>query len=87
MPASGSAGYFEAGINAGYTQRYLHSQRPLCTLGRAAEAFLSDGTAPSRDLLKGLHVYQQRRGAFGLPNLNGDTSKRYQERRLIGCGC
>ena len=31
-----------------------------------------------------LHAHQQRRSAFGLPNLNGDASKHYQERRLIG---
>ena len=28
----------------------------------------------------------QKRTAFGLPNLNGDSSKKYTERRLIGCG-
>ena len=31
-----------------------------------------------------LHAHEQRRSAFGLPNLNGDASKHYQERRLIG---
>ena len=30
------------------------------------------------------HDHEQRRSAFGLPNLNGDVSKHYQERRLIG---
>ena len=30
------------------------------------------------------HAHEQRRLAFGLPNLNGDASKHYQERRLIG---
>ena len=29
-------------------------------------------------------AHEQRRSAFGLPNLNGDASKHYQERRLIG---
>jgi hypothetical protein len=32
-----------------------------------------------------LHDHQQCRGAFGLPNLSEDTTKKYQERRLIGC--
>ena len=31
--------------------------------------------------------HQQQRAAFGLPNLNGDATKHYQERRLIGCAC
>lgn len=30
------------------------------------------------------HDCHQRRTAFGLPNLNGDPSKKYHERRLIG---
>lgn len=30
------------------------------------------------------HEFSQRRTAFGLPNLNGDSSKKYTERRLIG---
>ena len=31
-----------------------------------------------------LHELLQKRKAFGLPNLNGDSTKKYTERRLIG---
>ncbi|BDA46031.1 Coenzyme Q-binding protein COQ10 homolog B, mitochondrial [Coccomyxa sp. Obi] len=58
--------------------------RPLCTFGRAAGLLHSESTAKSPERCKALHAHQQQRGAFGLPNLNGDTSKQYQERRLIG---
>lgn len=62
----------------------LQHCRPLCVFGRAAGLLHSESTANSPERCKALHAHQQRRCAFGLPNLNGDTSKQYQERRLIG---
>lgn len=62
----------------------LQHGRLLCTFGRAAGLLNSESTASPPEHCKALHAHQQRRCAFGLPNLNGDTSKQYQERRLIG---
>ena len=45
---------------------------------------LAVSTLPARQPGR-LLQHQQQRSAFGLPNLNGDSSKHYQERRLIGC--
>lgn len=60
-----------------------HSIRPLCTLGRASGLLLYEDTISNHSRV--LHELQQQRHiAFGLPNVNGDTSKQYQERRLLG---
>lgn len=44
---------------------------------------LAKASRGSSDVQK-LYSYRQHRHAFGLPNLNADASKKYQERRLIG---
>ena len=69
----------------------LQHYRPVCTFGATAGPLHSNNTlkggnntANSSERCTALHAHQQRRCAFGLPNLNGDTSKQYQERRLIG---
>ena len=62
----------------------LQHYRPVCTFGTTAGPLHSKSTANSSERCTALHAHQQRRCAFGLPNLNGDTSKQYQERRLIG---
>ncbi len=85
MPGSRLYSTVEAGRARLPAQHDLQSKRLLCSIGRAAEVCIKESTAASQKLPKALHAYQQRRSAFGLPNLNGDTSKHYQERRLIGC--
>ncbi|EIE24269.1 hypothetical protein COCSUDRAFT_28720 [Coccomyxa subellipsoidea C-169] len=84
MPGSTLYSTVEAGRARLPAQHDLQSKRLLCSIGRAAEVCIKESTAASQKLPKALHAYQQRRSAFGLPNLNGDTSKHYQERRLIG---
>ena len=60
----------------------LACRAPLTGCSTAGSASLANQPVlPAR-----LDSHLQQRTAFGLPNLNGDTSKRYTERRLIGCG-